>query len=152
MNSFVSFVTTLASSYSSNSGSSGDDALYAILAAYMGIVFVASILSLAFSILLIVCQCKLFSKASQPWFAGLIPFWNAYVWCDMCFDKGWLFLLMFVPGINGIFSLYLFFQTARVFGRSTLFSILTIFFPVITFPILAFSSSEYDYSKATFLG
>ena len=54
---------------------------------------------------------------------------------------------MLITPINLIFILILFYKLAKRFNKSTLFAVLSIFFPYITMQIIAFDSSKYNQPK-----
>lgn len=59
---------------------------------------------------------KILLKANKhPW-AGIIPLYNLYCLCRLLFDRGWLFILLFLFPINIYFYPYLVIQTYRKFG------------------------------------
>lgn len=70
-----------------------NEGLFAVLGAFAGI---ALVLYSALIILLIVSQWKIFSKAGQPGWACLIPFYNIYVLTIIIKRPGWWMLLYFL--------------------------------------------------------
>ena len=58
------------------------------------------IFCIALIILDIVAMWKIFTKASKPGWASIIPFYNLYVQFEIAGMKGWMFLLLLVPIAN----------------------------------------------------
>lgn len=116
------------------------DSYEATLAAAMGIYFVVILLVAVFAI---VCMWKIFSKAGQPGWAAIIPFYNSYVLFDIAWGNGLLFLLLCIPVANFIVMIILYVKLAQAFGYSAGFAVGLIFLPVIFLPILAFGNNSY---------
>jgi len=81
---------------------------------------------------------NIFMKANYPWWAAFIPFYNSYVLSKIVFDKGWLFLLGFIPFVNIVYFLFLLFNLGKIFSTNR---ILTMIFPVVMIPVIAFHDS-----------
>ena len=122
-------------------GYSYDPAVAGALAMFSGIYLIVSLVVL---VLLIVANWKIFTKAGEPGWASLIPFYSNYVLFKIVFDKGWLFLLLFIPVVNAIISIILIFKLAQVFGHGVGFGFGLLFLSPIFLLILAFGSSEYE--------
>ena len=60
---------------------------------------------------------KIFEKAGEKGWKGLIPFYNFYVWIRLLENPWWWIFLMIVPGVNILMYSVLTFQTARWFGK-----------------------------------
>lgn len=104
----------------------------------------ASCVGFIFGIFMIVCLVKIFIKAGKPGWGAIIPFYNSYCLADITLGNGWLFLLLLLPGVNLILMLVMYYKLAIVFGKSTVFGILTVLCPYICLPIIAFGSAEYQ--------
>ncbi|MGN0497410.1 MAG: DUF5684 domain-containing protein [Lachnospiraceae bacterium] len=116
----------------------------AALAGIMGAYTVMMILAIIVSIISIVALWKIFSKAGEPGWAAIVPFYNNYVLFKITMGNGWLFLLMFVPLVNIVMSFMVIFKLAKVFGHGIGFGFGLLFLQVIFLLILAFGSSEYE--------
>lgn len=137
-----------------------DSSLYASLAAFGAFVFV---LVIAIGILLIVANWKIFTKAGQPGWATLIPFYNVYVMSQIAFGNAIYFIALivvwvvsFIGNISGIdfisslaslaqLVLYIIYcaKISKAFQKSIGFTVGLVVLPVIFFPILGFDSSRY---------
>ena len=97
-----------------------------------------------FAILMIVSMAKIYKKAGQPFWGAFVPFYNLFVFSEMVFGIGWLFVLEFLPYYLGyIFGLVSFFMLGKKFNTS---GILTMIFPFIMLPIIAFNN-KYQYKN-----
>ena len=87
---------------------------------------------------------KTFEKAGEPGWACIVPFMNFYKLCKISLGIGWLFLLVFIPGVNFIMFIIIGIKMAQVFGRGILFGLGIAFLPGIFYMILGFGSSTYQ--------
>lgn len=95
------------------------------------------------SILLIVSLWKIFKKTGRKGFISLIPIYNLYSLTRIIIGNGWLFLVLFIPVINIIFLIYLYYKLAKIFGKNIWFAIGLIFLGIVFIPLLAFDDSVY---------
>lgn len=110
----------------------------------LGAVFgVMGLLYLALIIFFIAVYWKIFTKAGKAGWLAIIPIVNLYCMIKIAKLPGWLIFLYLIPVVNVIVSLVVIIKLCEAFGKSVLFGVLTIFFGMITLPILAFGSSEY---------
>ena len=117
------------------------DAAYA--AASAGVMLVYSIFVLVIAVLTLVAMWKIFVKAGKPGWACLIPFYNMYCMYDIAWGNGWLFLLGFVPCVNFVVMIMLYFKLAKAFGKGTGFGFGLVFLNTIFVLILGFDNSQY---------
>lgn len=119
-----------------------------------------ALILIVFGVLLIVSNCKIFKKAGEDWWKGLIPLYNSWVETKIT-GLGWWWYLIFV-GLTALiqqndnnvvlyFALFLTsfnysFNLAKKFGKSNGFAVLCTFLPFIGLPILAFGSAKYEKS------
>ena len=59
---------------------------------------------------------KMYEKAGYAGWICLIPFYGRYIWYEMAFGSGGVFLLCFVPILNIIVYIMCGFKMAKVFG------------------------------------
>lgn len=116
-----------------------------ILAAIGGTVFlIIAIISGIISIISIIAMWKLFEKADEAGWKSIIPILNLYVLTKISTGKPILMLLSFVPFVNFIFIIYLYYKMNQAFSGGTASFILLLLFPYIILPIMAFSEdAEY---------
>lgn len=103
---------------------------------------------LAIIAFMIVAQWKLFKKAGRNGWEAIVPIYNGYVLFEICGYPGWYIFLSFIPFVGSIivfvFTIMAYISLAKKFGKDEGFGILTIFFPYVCIPILAFGSATYD--------
>jgi len=101
------------------------------------------LLYFAFIIFYIASLWIVLTKAGQPGWAILIPFYNTYVLLMVGGKPGWWLLLMFIPLVNIVVSILMTVGISVNFGKGTGFAVGLIFLPFIFFPILAFGEAKY---------
>lgn len=87
-------------------------------------------------VFVILTTISIYMKSGYSGFSFFLPFYSQYAYSDIVFGKGWLFFLFFVPGVNVIYLLYSVYRLGKNFNRGPW---LTLFFPFIILPIVAFS-------------
>lgn len=98
----------------------------------------------ALIVLLIIAQWKLFTKAGEPGWKSLIPFYNLYIALKIAGMSGWWMLAFFIPVLNFIAAIIYSVNLAHVFGKSTAYGIfLLFFFSTIGTLMLAFGDAQY---------
>ena len=120
--------------------------LLALIGAYL--IFV-----LALWVFLVIVQWKIFTKAGQPGWAVLIPFYNLYVYTKVIQRPSWwiwIYIGCIITSIIivGYLALLVFaildtIRLAKVFGKESGFAVGLIFLPIIFMPMLAFGDAKY---------
>lgn len=116
------------------------DAFAGIFGAALGAIWVITMLISIFSL---VCLWRCFVKMGEPGWCSIIPIYNSIALCAHSWGNGWMFLTWFIPIIGGIMTMITWYKFFERFGKSTIFSILGMFFTPITLAICAFDSSEW---------
>ena len=106
--------------------------------AAMGIVYLLVI------VLMIVAMWKVFTKAGQPGWAAIVPFYNFIVLLKIAGKPLWWLLLLFVPFVNIVVMIMIVISLARNFGKGTGFAMGLLFLAPIFYPILAWSDATYQ--------
>ena len=101
------------------------------------------ILTLVFTVLMVVACWKIFTKAGEPGWASIVPIYNIFVWLRIAGKPGWWILLLFVPLVNIVVSIFVAAGLAKAFGKGMAFVFGLILLPFIFYLILAFGSDEY---------
>ncbi len=101
------------------------------------------IFCLALTIFLIAAMWKVFEKAGQPGWASIIPIYNFYVMTKIGGKPGWWTLMLFIPGVNLIFVIWLDNMISKSFGKDEGFTAGLVFLGAIFWPILGFGSAKY---------
>jgi hypothetical protein len=63
------------------------------------------LISLALSIFVIASFWKVFTKAGQPGWAAIVPFYNTYVLLKVVGRPGWWLVLFFIPIANIVIAI-----------------------------------------------
>lgn len=109
-----------------------------------GLIFaITSLIALAFILVIIIGNWKLFEKAGQPGWACLIPIYNIYVMLQIAGMGAIWLVAFFLPFLNFIAAIMLCMRLARAFGQSALVGVAMIFLPFIIIPMLAFGDAQY---------
>lgn len=118
--------------------------------ALAGMAVFTLIISIAVAVFGIIVMWKLFDKAGKPGWAAIVPFYNLYVYFEITWGNGWLFLLIFlaiIPIVGSIAVLVIMIITmvklAKAFGKSGGFAVGLVFLTLIFEAILAFGDSKY---------
>lgn len=87
---------------------------------------------------------KSFTKAGQPGYASIIPFYNYMVFAKIAGkeDNRWLFYL--IPVAQYYFLIVDLIDFCKAFGKETGFAIGMLLLPMIFWPILGFGSAKYQ--------
>lgn len=135
--------------YKLGNTAASDSTVMTILAS-MGIAY--WIILLAIEVVMIVSMWKIFEKAGKAGWIALIPFYNAWTLFEIGGQKGAYIFFALIPCAGPIiylvFEIKAYLEIAKRFGKDTAFGVLSIFFPFVTFPILAFSDAKYSEGTA----
>lgn len=102
------------------------------------------ILYLALIALMIVSMWRIFEKAGKPGWASIIPIYNIIVMLEIAQKPWWWLLLMLIPYVGLIWSIWMLNMVVKKFGKEEGFTIGCIFLPFVFFPILAFGDAQYQ--------
>jgi hypothetical protein len=97
--------------------------------------------ALTYFIPFVVCMWRLNPLAGQPAWAAIVPIYNYVVLLKIIRKPWWWILLMLIPYIGIIWTIWSLNLFVKAFGKGAGYTIGIIFLPYIFFPILAFSSS-----------
>ena len=104
----------------------------------MYFVIIFGILAVAF-----VGNWFIFKKAGQEGWKALIPYYNSWVLSEFTMGKGIYMLLMFVPVVNAVYSIYSNYKLCESFGKDVGFFVGYLFLWPVFHLILAFDKSQY---------
>jgi hypothetical protein len=99
-------------------------------------------------IFMIITMWKIYSKAGEPGWACIVPFYNAIVYFKITDRPWWWLILLFIPFVNFVIMIIMYFDMAKSFGHGVGFGFGLLFLGIIFFPILAFGSSTYTGREA----
>jgi len=89
----------------------------------------------------VICGWKVFEKAGQPGWAALIPIYSSYILTKIIGKPWYWLLLMLIPYIGIIWSIWAINLLSKSFGKSEGFTVGLILLWFIFWPILAFDKS-----------
>ena len=95
------------------------------------------------TLLFIVPMWKLYAKAGQPGWAVLVPFYNIIIWMRIIGKPWWWLLLMMIPYVGIIWSIWSINLLVKRFGKSEAYTVGVIFLGFIFLPMLGYGSSKY---------
>lgn len=120
------------------------------MAALSSVMATYSVVIIAFYVLLIIAQWKIFTKAGEAGWKSLIPIYNMVILFKISGLSPWLLLLCLLAWIPVVGSLIVLglaivsmVKLGKAFGRSTGFIIGLILLPSIFELILGFGSAQY---------
>lgn len=94
---------------------------------------------------------KVFTKANQPGWAAIVPFYNIYIMLKIVGRPGWWLILCIIPLVNFIAFIILSIDMAKSFNKGTGFGVGLLFLGFIFYPILGFGDATYAGPSATAL-
>jgi hypothetical protein len=106
--------------------------------------YVGLLVQLAISIAVIAGFWKVFTKAGQPGWASLVPFYNAYVMVQIAGKPTWWMILFFIPVANVIALFVVSIGIAEKFGKGTGYGVGLALLSFIFYPMLGFSDAQYN--------
>lgn len=107
------------------------------------------IIFLVFCAFFVATNWVIFTKAGEPGWKALVPFYNTYILIKISGKPGYWFVLMLVPLVNFVIMIMTYIALADKFGKSGAFAAGLIFLSPIFFPILAFGSATYANKSVT---
>lgn len=109
------------------------------------VILLPPFLALVWYVLVIVGGFKMFKKANKPAILAIIPVVNFFVLVDAVTDGKWYKgFWMLVPIVDIVFLIKFSIKTAKCYGFSVGFGILTLFFPFVCSLIMGFSSNRFS--------
>jgi Family of unknown function (DUF5684) len=99
---------------------------------------------LAFIVFMVITMWKIFEKAGQPGWAAIIPIYNMYILTKMAQKPGYWTILMIIPYVGLIWSIWCWNLISKKFGKDEGFTVGIVLLPIVFLPILAFGSAVYQ--------
>ena len=87
---------------------------------------------------------KLFEKAGEPGWAGIIPIYTLYVSVKISGNAWSWFILLFIPVINFLPTVKIGIDVAGNFNRGVLFGLGLTFISFVFYPLLGFGNYQYQ--------
>jgi hypothetical protein len=108
-----------------------------------GISLISSLISLALSVVVLVAEWKIFTKAGEEGWKCLIPIYNVYVLSKIVGISFWYILLCFIPFGALAWIIMMMVALAKSFGKSGGFAVGLILLSPIFTCILGFGDAKY---------
>lgn len=124
-----------------NTPSAADTGFLALFTGvYLMIILVLAVISI---IAYIIAYWRIYTKAGEPGWGAIVPFYSYYLLFKIAWGNGWFFLFLFVPVANLIVTFIVYYKLCVAFGHGVGFYLGMLFLSPIFMMILAFDSSEY---------
>ena len=114
-----------------------------IFAGFFGFFLILCII--AWAVLVIVAEWKIFTKAGKEGWKSLIPVYNAYTMLQILNMEPMLCFLTLLPGANFMLGIVMNVKLAKSFGKSTGFAVGLILLEPIFEMIIAFGQAKYKH-------
>lgn len=98
---------------------------------------------LAVCVLVVAGLWRVFTKAGEPGWAAIVPFYNIVVLLKIAGRPLWWFLLLLVPIVNFVIAILVALDVARKFGQGAGFGLGLAFLPMVFYPVLGFGGARY---------
>jgi hypothetical protein len=106
-----------------------------------GIPAIFWVIYIAFIVLFILANWKIFTKADEAGWKSLIPFYNTYITLVIAGLPGWYLILLLIPFVNIIIAILLSYKLAKAFGYGIGMTILELL--IVGYLIIAFGKAKY---------
>lgn len=101
------------------------------------------LLTVVFSVLIMIGGKRIFKKANKKATTALIPIINLFTMLEITGTSLYAGILFFVPILNILVIWVMFFRLGSSFNTSFGYKIGLVIFPIIFYPLLAFSNKQY---------
>ena len=101
------------------------------------------LLTVVFSVLIMIGGKKIFKKANKKESTALIPIINLFIMLEITETSLYAEILFFVPILNVITILIMFYKLGSVFNTGFIYKFGLVILPIIFYPLLAFSNKQY---------
>ena len=95
---------------------------------------------------------RIFKKAGVAGWKAWVPVYNTWITYELGGQKGWWALLMFIPVVNLVASVFLYiamYEIGLKLGKDGTFVLWAIFLPIVWYIWLAFDQSTWNDKKIT---
>ncbi|MGZ7032929.1 MAG: DUF5684 domain-containing protein, partial [Thermoanaerobaculia bacterium] len=80
----------------------------------------------------------------EPGWAAIVPIYNMIVLLKIAGKPLWWIILLFIPFVNFIIVILVYFALAKNFGKGAGFALGMVFLPFIFLPLLAWGDARYQ--------
>lgn len=118
-------------------------------ASTLGLIIIASLTGVLIQILVLFLvitaesRWKIYKKAGKEGWAALIPLYNIIVFLEIIEKPLWWLIMLLIPGVNIVFSIWMLNLLAKRFDKDEAFTIGLLFLPFIFYPLLGMSKAQY---------
>ncbi len=107
---------------------------------------IGGVVGLVFAVIMIASIWKVFTKAGQPGWAAIVPFYNIFILHKISGKPMWALILCFIPcgPLPLVGQVVIGMGVAEKFGKSSGFGIGLGIAGFIFYPMLAFSDAQYQ--------
>ncbi len=105
---------------------------------------IGALVQLAIGIIVVAGFWKVFTKAGQPGWACIVPFYNIYVMLQIANKPTWWLVLCFIPIANIVALVLINIGIAEKFGKSAGFGVGMALLSFIFVPMLGFGDAQYN--------
>jgi hypothetical protein len=95
----------------------------------------------------VVCMWFIYTKAGQPGWGSLIPFYNLILLMRIIGKKDFAWLKLLIPIYGIVVAIQFLHGLSKAFGKGVGFTLLLLFLPYVGYAILAFGNSTYVLAK-----
>jgi Family of unknown function (DUF5684) len=101
--------------------------------------FIGIVLLIGLIVLMFASMWKLYELAGKPGWASIVPIYNQLTVLEIVGKPWWWILLMIIPYVGIIWSIWAFNLFIKSFGKTEGYTIACFFLPFIFLPMLAFN-------------
>ena len=111
------------------------------------VMMVVGLIFLGLLLVTLAAVWKIFTKAGEPGWAVIVPFYNLAVMMKVSGKPWWWFLLLLIPVVGIVIAILQCVGLAKNFGKGTGFAIGLILLSPIFILILGFGSAQFQGTK-----
>lgn len=111
---------------------------------------VMTIVGVAFIVISLMINWKLFQKAGIKGWKSIIPIYNLYLIIKIAYneDRGLYLLIFLIPIVNVIYAMYLKYKFATAYTENDALGIINVFYSLLVGLLLAFNNKyQYKYKR-----
>jgi hypothetical protein len=108
-----------------------------------GVFVVVLLVALAVAVVVLAGLWKVFTKAGQPGWAVIVPFYNMIVLLKIVGRPLWWLILMLIPLVSIVILIIVYIDLAKSFGKGAGFGVGLALLSFIFVPILGFGDARY---------
>jgi hypothetical protein len=110
---------------------------------YLTMELLENIIGLLLFILVIAGMWRIFEKAGKQGWKAIIPIYNLYIILKIVGKPWWWIILMMIPFIGFIWTVWSNNLLAKSFGKGVGYTLGLVILPIIFYPLLGFSDARY---------